>query len=218
MKKKTKSIQGQADRSSPAGAGKTRESHQPRTEESRHAGENMETMVVSMTELTPILKELLELRDATLIERIRQEVPSWCDTATVSHIEERLMHRLGDAIKEKLEEDVENGVVDFMRDMLVPGSSFERDLSPLVRGIVDKQLREKLGCLKDTIEMFQDRKADLRRGDKFTKPARVSVTMDPDIYNHMKALGGVLSYHIQAACALYLKVREKENEDSGFSP
>jgi hypothetical protein len=83
-----------------------------------------------------------------------------------------------------------------------------------VSGIVEEQLTKQLGSLLGTIDFFPKSKTGPGQADTGRKSARLSATMRRETYDRIRALGGVNSKHIQAACELYLKALGGRKNDT----
>ena len=174
-------------------------------------------IIVSMRELTPILMEVLDKREAGFSDKITQRISDKYD-AIIGSMEQRLKDQFAETsqteLKSELEDTVEEAVENFMRHMLVSGSSYEREMRFFVSRIVDERLTGELGSLLDSLDIFPNNKMVAGQADTRMKSARLSATIRQETYDQIKALGGIFSNHIQAACELYLKVLEGRKNDT----
>ncbi|MCX6985809.1 MAG: hypothetical protein NT118_13830, partial [Lentisphaerae bacterium] len=92
-----------------------------------------------------------------------------------------------------------------MRNMLGSGGSHERGMRFFVSRIMDERLTGELGSLLGSLDIFPNNKTGPGQADTGMKSARLSATIRQETYDRIKALGGIFSNHIQAACELYLK-------------
>ena len=83
-----------------------------------------------------------------------------------------------------------------------------------VSGIVEEQLTAQLGSLLGTIDFFPKSNTGPGQADTGRKSARLSATMRRETYDRIRALGGVLSNHFQAACELYLNALGGRKNDT----
>lgn len=171
-------------------------------------GEQSSDLMISMKDLAPMLKEVLALRDAKLIDTITQQIGARYDVMG-SSMEQRLKDQIAEAVqadlKAALEETVEEAVEEFLRNMLRSGSSYEREMRVFVSGIVEERLTAQLGSLLGTLNLISKSTTGLGQADTGRKSERFSASMRGETYDRIKGLGGVFSHHIQAACELYLK-------------
>jgi hypothetical protein len=133
-------------------------------------------------------------------------------------MEQRLKDQFAEAaqadVKSELKDTVEEAVEDFMRYMLASGSSYEGEMRVFVSRIVDERLTGELGSIPGTLDIFPNNKTGRGPADTVMKSARFSATIRQETYERIKALGGILSNHIKAACELYLKALEGRNNDT----
>ena len=80
--------------------------------------------------------------------------------------------------------------------------------------IVEEQLTAQLGSLLGTIDFFPKSNTGPGQADTGRKSARLSATMRRETYDRIRALGGVLSNHFQAACELYLNALGGRKNDT----
>ncbi|MGA8830899.1 MAG: hypothetical protein ACLQT6_08860 [Desulfomonilaceae bacterium] len=71
-----------------------------------------------------------------------------------------------------------------------------------------------LGSLLGSLDIFPNNKMVAGEADTRMKSARLSATIRQETYDRIKALGGIFSNHIQAACELYLKALEGRNNNT----
>ncbi|MHB8205629.1 MAG: hypothetical protein ACYDHG_18260 [Desulfomonilaceae bacterium] len=174
-------------------------------------------LLVSMRDLIPILKEVLDMREAEFSDKITQQISDKYD-AMIGSMEQRLKDQITETgqadLKSALMGSVEEAVEDFMRNMLASGGSYERDMRTFVSRIVDERFTGELGSLLGTIDIFPKSKTGLDEAGTGRKSARLSATIRQETYDQIKSLGGVFSNHIQAACELYLKALDGIQNDT----
>ena len=178
--------------------------------------EQQTDLTVSMQELIPILKEVLEKQEAESSDKITQRISDKYD-AQIGMMERRLdeiAEMKQPELKSALEIKVEDAVEAFMRTMLDPRSSYGSDMRIFVSKIVGEHATRELGSLLSTIDILP--KSDTGSGEVGSgkKSARLSATIRQETYDRIKSLGGVFSNHIQAACELYLKALEGRKNDT----
>lgn len=178
--------------------------------------EQQTDLTVSMRELIPILKEVLEMQEAESSDKITQRISDKYD-AQIGMMEQRLdeiAEMKQPELKSALEVKVEEAVEAFMTTMLDPGSSYGRDMRIFVSKIVGEHATRELGSLLSTIDILP--KSDTGPGEVGSggKPARLSATIRQETYDRIKSLGAVFSHHIQAACELYLKALDGTQNDT----
>lgn len=217
MPRKNKKIPGQEGHTPTNGQEKDLGSPVGNSGEASQILEQNADLIVSMKDLAPMLKEALDLKEAVCSDKITQRIGDKYD-AMVSTMEQRLKDQIAEAaqadLKSALMETVEEAVEDFMRNMLGAGGSYEREMRVFVSGILDQRLTGELGSLLGTIDIFPKSKTGLGQADTVGKSARLSATMHRETYGRIKALGGVFSNHIQAACELYLKALGGSKNDT----
>ena len=101
-------------------------------------------------------------------------------------------------------ETVKETVEDFMRNMLGSGGSYEKDMRVFVTGIVNERLREELGSLFGSIDIFSKSKTVPQKADADKRTARFRTTIRQETLERMKSLDGTFGDHVQAAFELYL--------------
>ena len=179
--------------------------------EARKIPEQNTDLTISMGELTPILMEVLDMREAGFSAKITQRISDKYD-AMIGSMEQRLKEQFAIAaqadLKSELKDTLEEAVEDFMRSMLVSGSSYEREMRFFVSRIVDERLTGELGSLLGSLNIFPNNNMIAGQADIRMKSARLSATIRQETYDRIKTLGGIFSNHIQAACELYLKALE----------
>jgi len=170
---------------------------------------------ISARETLDLIRESMERRDSMLLEQIRKDNTT-TDQTVILEVEKRMGHQLTQ-MQERLEAlesriasfDVADSVDEALQDMLTPGGSFEKHVMGLVSQSINQKVSGDLGTLLQGITVRTEPKAGPGRGKKADRPAaRFSATIDADIYDRVKSLGGVLSQHIEAACELYLRALE----------
>ncbi|MGO8881227.1 MAG: hypothetical protein ACLPVO_15885 [Desulfomonilaceae bacterium] len=211
MTLKNESNHGQEGHPSTKGQEKKSGSRVGNSGEANQIPEQNADLIVSMSELIPILMEVLDMREAGFSDKITQRISDKYD-AIIGSMEQRLKDQFAEAgqaeLKSELEGTVEDAVEDFMRNMLASGSSYERDMRFFVSRIVDERLTGELGSLLGSLDIFPNNKMVAGQADTRMKSARLSATIRQETYDRIKALGGIFSHHIQAACELYLKALE----------
>jgi predicted RNA-binding protein Jag len=179
--------------------------------EARKIPEQNTDLTISMGELTPILMEVLDMREVGFSDKITQRISDKYDEI-IGSMEQRLKDQFAETsqteLKSELEDTVEEAVENFMRHMLVSGSSYEREMRFFVSRIVDERLTGELGSLIGSLNIFPNNKMVAGQADTRMKSARLSATIRQETYDRIKTLGGIFSNHIQAACELYLKALE----------
>jgi hypothetical protein len=208
---KNESNHGQQGRPSTKGQEKKPGSGVDNSGDSNQIPEQKADLIVSMSELIPILMEVLDMREAGFSDKITQRISDKYD-AMIGSMEQRLKDQFTETaqadLKSELKDTVEEAVEDFMRNMLVSESSYERDMRFFVSRIVDERLIGELGSLLGNLDIFPNNKMVAGQADTRMKSARLSATIRQETYDRIKALGGIFSNHIQAACELYLKALE----------
>jgi hypothetical protein len=179
--------------------------------EARKIPEQNTDLTISMGELTPILMEVLDMREAGFSAKITQQISDKYD-AMIGSMEQRLKDQFAVTaqadLKSGLKDTLEEAVEDFMRCMLVSGSSYEREMRFFVSRIVDERLTGELGSLIGSLNIFPNNNMVAGQAGTRMKSARLSATIRQETYDRIKTLGGIFSNHIQAACELYLKALE----------
>ena len=170
---------------------------------------------ISARETLSLIQESMERRDQMLLEQIKQNNTN-TDYTVILEMERRMEHQLT-KMQERVEAlegriaalDVADSVDEALKDMIIPGGSFEKHVLGLVSKAIEQRVSGELGSLLNGIQIRREPKPGPGRGKKTDrKAARFSATIDADVYDGIKSLGGVLSQHIEAACELYLRARE----------
>ena len=217
MALKNESNHGQQGRPSTKGQEKKPGSRVGNSEEATQIVKENADIIVSMRELAPILMEVLDIREAGLSDKITQRISDKY-VAMFGSMEQRLKDQFAEAaqadLKSELKDTVEEAVEDFMRYMLVSGSSYERDMRFFVSKIVDERLNGEINSLLGSLDIFSNNKMVAGQADIRMKSARLSATIRQETYDRIKALGGIFSNHIQSACELYLKALEGKKNNT----
>ncbi len=174
-------------------------------------------LTISMEGLAKLLKELLDMSEAAVSDKITLRISDKYDEI-IGSMEQRLKEQFAEAaqadLKSGIEDTIEEAVEHFMRYMMASGSSYEREMWVFVSRIVDERLTGELGSLLASLEIFPNNKTGRGPADAVMKSARLSATIRQETYDRIKALGGIFSNHVQAACELYLKALEGRKDDT----
>ena len=211
MTLKNESNHGQEDHPSTKGQEKKPDPRVGNSGEASQLPEQNADLTISMEGLAKLLKELLDMSEAAVSDKITLRISDKYD-AMIGSMEQRLKDQLAEAtqadLKSELKDTVEEAVEDFMRNMLSSGSSYEREMRFFVSRIVDERLTGELGSLIGSLNIFPNNNMVAGQADTRMKSARLSATIRQETYDRIKTLGGIFSNHIQAACELYLKALE----------